>query len=232
MVGIFESSNNVFDSTDRLEGDWSSAIRTGGADLNRVRAEEEPENVNMRWWSEYYSHFVDATSSNAVSSGSQKKLTGGTTLLMREYGVLPVSNELVDSSTAKAADTNFNLVMRAHYAKTIVDSLKGLARNARTPSAAGYADRVLRTIRRFRDSAPSDKSLRVFMALHDALAFDNRWATITSEQFEKLTNSVTGFINNRSVTERRIRGAIASMESAGVNTTPFGAEMEFEDFEE
>jgi len=119
-------------------------------------------------------------------------------------------------------------ILRKHFVEIIIADLKGIQRNAGKPSSAVYAESLLRTMRQVRDLTSSDPFSAVVVALHDALAYKNRWADYRADQFEQARAIIAKYANQE-VFPDKVEKAIMELESAGFDTTPFEVEFAAEE---
>jgi hypothetical protein len=95
------------------------------------------------------------------------------------------------------------------------------------PIAAIYADNLLRTMQALRDQFPDEPLTEVAMALHDAIAFQNRWIDYTANQYKGARNILTTLLNSQLHNEN-VEQAILALEGLGFDTLPFGVELNFD----
>src|ERR1051326_7141798 len=74
--------------------------------------------------------------------------------------------------------------LRIHYVEGLLDGLRKLQSENRPRGATKNAERLMTTILEMSDHLPQDPYMDVVMALYDALAYDNSWATYTRDQYE------------------------------------------------
>jgi hypothetical protein len=118
-------------------------------------------------------------------------------------------------------------ILRAHFLTDVVSAIDGLAKHARTQTAADYANTLFKTMRAFRDMLSHDPFTAIVVGLHDALAYKNRWADFTAEQYTKARDLLVKY-GNQDLTPEKALKALASIEAIGFDTTPFEAIQEFE----
>jgi hypothetical protein len=68
--------------------------------------------------------------------------------------------------------------------KSILIDLQKLSFCSGEPIASVYTDNLLRTMRTMRDKLPCNLYTEVVMALHDALAYSNRWIDYNASQYQ------------------------------------------------
>jgi hypothetical protein len=117
-------------------------------------------------------------------------------------------------------------ILRAHFAKQILADLVTIQGRSGQPTAAVYADSILRTIRQFRDLAPYDSYLEILMALYDAMAYENRWLEYSSTQYED-AHSILKSYANQQLDNSKVGKAITKLEELGFATIPFGVDLNF-----
>ncbi len=102
------------------------------------------------------------------------------------------------------------------------------------PIAAIYADNLLRNMQALRDGFPYEPLTEVAMALHDAIAFQNRWSDYTANQYKGARDILTTLLNSQlnnddSVADAAageyVEQAILALEDLGFDTLPFGVEL-------
>ena len=86
---------------------------------------------------------------------------------------------------------------------------------------ATYVRRLLSTIRMMRDLSPDDPHLDILLALHDAMAFRDRWAEYTAEQYAGVSEILKQLVRREHLSSGVVRTAIMSLEDLGFDTTPF-----------
>jgi hypothetical protein len=124
------------------------------------------------------------------------------------------------------ADDQAQRVLRAHFAKHILEDLKQIQKHCGEPTAAVYADNIMRAIRSMRDRSPNDPFLEVVMALHDAMAYKHRWADYTANQYNQVFLRLSNLINKGSLSKDDIENSIEYLDSIGFDSLPF--EIEFD----
>jgi hypothetical protein len=102
------------------------------------------------------------------------------------------------------------------------------------PVAAIYADNLLRTMQAMRDQFPYEPLTEFVMALHDAIAFQNRWIDYTTSQYKGAHDLLTTLLNFQLSNDgtvadtdagEDIEQAILALEDLGFDTLPFGVEL-------
>ena len=109
---------------------------------------------------------------------------------------------------------------------TILGDLQKLQQYSGEPMAAVYADNLLRTMRTLRDKLPFDPYTEVVMALHDALAFQNRWIDYKASQYQGVYELLTSLVNQEKINNEEVESAILTLETLGFDTLPFGVELD------
>jgi hypothetical protein len=117
-------------------------------------------------------------------------------------------------------------ILRVHFATPLLADLRKIQPHCGTPTAAVYADSVLRTIRAMRDLVPFDPYTEVAMALYDAMAFQNRWSDYTAEQYEGAHHLLRNLADRSQLRNNYIEKAIMDVEDLGFDTTPFEMNVE------
>ena len=92
------------------------------------------------------------------------------------------------------------------------------------PIAAIYAYNLLRNMQALRDEFPYEPLTEVAMALHDAIAFQNRWIDYTANQYKGVRNILTTLLNSQ-LSNEDVEQAILALEYLGFDTLPFGVDL-------
>ncbi len=116
-------------------------------------------------------------------------------------------------------------IIRAHFTKLILQSIRNVQPYAGTPNASVYVHKILHTIRDFEDKSPDDPILEVLFAFYDALAYQHQWTTYTSTQFEK-AEEILNQITKESIKSKDIEKAVAALDNVGFDTIPFQFSLE------
>ncbi len=125
-------------------------------------------------------------------------------------------------------------ISSVQFATQILLDLQKIQPYCGEPMAAIYADNLLRTMQAMRDQFPYEPLTEFVMALHDAIAFQNRWIDYTSSQYkgayDLLATLLTSQLSNDdSVADAAageyIEQAILALEDLGFDTLPFGVEL-------
>jgi hypothetical protein len=74
-----------------------------------------------------------------------------------------------------------------------------------------------------RDVTPLDPFVEVLMALHDALAFENRWAEYSATQYEGARKIIRKLVLPKRLSDEKAEKAMMELERLGFDTTPFPA---------
>lgn len=109
-------------------------------------------------------------------------------------------------------------------AKQILLDLQKIQPYCGTPTAAVYADNLLRTMSAMRDQSPFEPLTEVVMALHDAIAFQNRWIDYNANQY-KGAHSLLATLLDSQLSNSDVEQAILALEDLGFDTLPFGVEL-------
>ncbi|MTJ55816.1 hypothetical protein FJR38_25705 [Anabaena sp. UHCC 0253] len=110
--------------------------------------------------------------------------------------------------------------------KTILIDLQKLSSCSGEPIASVYADNLLRTMRVMRDKLPFDPYTEVVMALHDALAYSNRWIDYNASQYQGVCELLTSLVNQETINNSSVETAILTLENLGFDTLPFGVKLD------
>jgi hypothetical protein len=110
--------------------------------------------------------------------------------------------------------------------KTLLADLQKLSSYSGEPVAAVYADNLLRTMRFMRDKLPFDPYTEVVMALHDALAFQNRWIDYNASQYKGVYDLLTSLVNQEKINNLSVEDSILTLENLGFDTLPFGVSID------
>jgi hypothetical protein len=112
-------------------------------------------------------------------------------------------------------------IVRQHFMSKILPDLKRIHQNPDEPPSPVYADSLIRTIREVRDLAPSAPLTKVLLALHDAMAFQNRWVTYTEAQYKAAYSLLKDLADLPSLSNEEVQKATRSLEDIGFDTMPF-----------
>lgn len=116
--------------------------------------------------------------------------------------------------------------------KSMLPDLEQLSKCASEPVAVVFADSLLRKMRSLHDAHMYGHYTEVVMALHDALAHQNRWINYTSKQYEGAYNLFSSLVNQNTINNADVENAIISLEKIGFNTLPFGTILDDDSYEE
>ena len=94
------------------------------------------------------------------------------------------------------------------------------------PMASVYADNLIRTMRTMRDNLPFDPYTEVVMALHDAMAFQNRWIDYNASQYQGVCNLLTSLVNQEHIDNFSVESAILTLLNLGFDVLPFGVKFD------
>ena len=125
----------------------------------------------------------------------------------------------------RQASEDYLQIIRAHYMKIILQSIRNVQQYAGTPNATVYIHKILHTIRDFEDKSPDDALLEVLFAFYDAFAYENKWATYSSVQFKK-AEEILNQVTEKSIRSKNIEKAIAALDCAGFDIIPFQFSLE------
>ncbi|MDD1429135.1 hypothetical protein MEO94_32855 [Dolichospermum sp. ST_sed9] len=110
--------------------------------------------------------------------------------------------------------------------KSILIDLQKLSFCSGEPIASVYTDNLLRTMRTMRDKLPCDPYTEVVMALHDALAYSNRWIDYNASQYQGVCELLTSLVNQETINNLSVETAILTLENLGFDTLPFGVTLD------
>ena len=116
--------------------------------------------------------------------------------------------------------------------KSMLPDLEQLSKCAEEPVAVVFADSLLRKMRSLHDAHMYGHYTEVVMALHDALAHQNRWINYTSKQYEAAYCLFSSLVNQNTITNADVENAIISLEKMGFNTLPFGTILDDDNYED
>jgi hypothetical protein len=119
-------------------------------------------------------------------------------------------------------------IVRQHFISKILPDLRRIHQDPDEPPSPVYADSLIRTIRELRDLAPSDHLTKVLLALHDAMAFQNRWVTYTEAQYNAAYDVLKDLADLQSLNNEDVQKATRSLEVIGFDTMPFEISDSFE----
>ncbi|MBO3457359.1 hypothetical protein G7B40_030405 [Aetokthonos hydrillicola Thurmond2011] len=108
----------------------------------------------------------------------------------------------------------------------ILVDLQKLSSYSGEPMAAVYVDNLMRTMRIMRDKYTADPLTEVVMALHDALAYSNRWIDYTATQYQGAYDLLASLLTLVSITNLEVESAILTLEDLGFDTLPFGVQLD------
>ncbi|WP_315789146.1 hypothetical protein [Fischerella sp. JS2] len=110
--------------------------------------------------------------------------------------------------------------------KAILVDLQKLQQYSGEPMAAVYADDLLRKMRLLRDQLSFDPYTEVLMALHDALAYSNRWIDYNASQYQGICDLLTSLVNQETISNSEVEDSILTLENLGFETLPFGVKID------
>jgi hypothetical protein len=114
----------------------------------------------------------------------------------------------------------------AEITKSFLEDLQKLSYYSGEPMAAIYADSLLRKMRDMLDRCIGDPYTEVVMALHDALAFQNRWIDYTKEQYQGAYELFLSLVNRKQISNEEVEDSILALDDIGFNIMPFGVQIE------
>jgi transposase-like protein len=112
-------------------------------------------------------------------------------------------------------------VSAAQITKSLLSDLEELSRCAGEPYSAVFADSIIRKMREMVDKCMGDPYTEVVVALHDALAHQNRWLDYTAEQYQGAYNLFLSLVNRGKIDNTEVENSIIALEKLGFNTLPF-----------
>ncbi|MBP5974481.1 hypothetical protein HW132_17535 [Brasilonema sp. CT11] len=115
---------------------------------------------------------------------------------------------------------------RVEITKAILVDLQKLSSYSGEPIAAIYADNLLRTMRSLRDKYIHDPYTEVVMALHDALAYSNRWIDYNASQYQGAYDLLASLVNQETITNLSVEDSLLTLEYLGFDTLPFGVKLD------
>jgi hypothetical protein len=115
--------------------------------------------------------------------------------------------------------------------ESLLSDLEELSRCAGKPYSALYANSLLRKIRSMIDTCMGDPYTEIAVALHDALAHQNRWLDYKGTQYKGAYNLFLSLVNQGTINNTDVENSIIALDRLGFNTIPFSFSFE-EDLEE
>ncbi len=110
--------------------------------------------------------------------------------------------------------------------ESLLPDLEELSRCAGEPYSAVFADGILRKMRSMVDKCMGDSYTEVVVALHDALAHQNRWLDYSGEQYQGAYNLFLSLVNRGTIGNTEVENAIIALENLGFNTLPFSVSFD------
>ncbi|RUS92612.1 hypothetical protein DSM106972_098670 [Dulcicalothrix desertica PCC 7102] len=110
--------------------------------------------------------------------------------------------------------------------ESLLSDLEELSRCAGKPYSAIFADSLLRKIRSMIDTCMGDPYTEVAVALHDALANQNRWLDYKNEQYKGAYNLFSSLVNQRKINNTDVENSIIALDRLGFNTIPFSVSFD------
>jgi hypothetical protein len=104
--------------------------------------------------------------------------------------------------------------------ESLLSDLEELSRCAGKPYSALFANSLLRKIRSMIDTCKGDPYTEVALALHDALAHQNRWLDYKDTQYKGAYNLFLSLVNQRTINNTDVENSIIALEKLGFNTLP------------
>lgn len=141
-----------------------------------------------------------------------------------------INKKEVITQINKEVDLESQLIIRSEFVNEIIPEIKGIIENINHPSANGYAFRLFEVIRRMRDVLVFDPFTNLIMAFFDALAYENKWAKYTKDQFEKAIKIIVGLADRKLISDDTVDKEIVKLDSIGFNILPY-SDIVDDDFE-
>lgn len=116
-------------------------------------------------------------------------------------------------------------IIRSTLISRLLSNLRHI-QQCETSSKVAYARELLHDMRTMRDLVPFDPIIKVVMALYDAMAVDNMWATYTKEQYAQAFKALREAAKHPSIGRKHLAKAILTLENAGFDTLPFSTIFE------
>lgn len=118
-------------------------------------------------------------------------------------------------------------ISAAEMTKSLLNDLEELSRCAGEPVAAVFADSLLRKMRDMVNKCMGDPYTEVVMALHDALAHQNRWLDYSGEQYQNAYHLFLCLVvGPKTLTNTDVENSIIALENLGFDTLPFSASFD------
>lgn len=116
--------------------------------------------------------------------------------------------------------------LRLGFAEKILPDLQRIHRDRDEPPSPVYADSLIRTMREMRDRSPEDPFTQIVMALHNAMAFENRWVTYDGEQYLGAYTLLESLVDQDNLRPEEVQNAIISLNRLGFETMPFNLDLQ------
>ena len=111
--------------------------------------------------------------------------------------------------------------------KEVLSKISKLKEYAGTSRVIPYTSALLNSIRRMIDVLEPDPFLQVFLALHNALAYDNEWLLrYTSDQYEGAHEIIKTVVNGPGLTQDKAIKAIMNLQTLGFIALPFEIDLD------
>jgi hypothetical protein len=202
-IGGANRTTNIAQSSD-----FRSTIETTSDFVQKIEHENEAEQT----------HIPKAVNSLKTSSKSYEREFKG---FSDAYGASKIMQK-------PEHDDEANRVLRIHFSIHILKDLERLQNECGRPTAAIYADNILRTIRAMRDKSPFDSSIEFFMALYDAMAYQNKWLSYNQRQYIELYSIIKRLVNKVSIRDADVEKSILALEKSGFDTLPYEVNIDFD----
>ena len=164
--------------------------------------------TNPRW--------KEMSASNAAKS--EPRDTGWTDI--RKGAESDIQKRVV-KKPRKVLNEKAAIIIRKHLLDQVLENLEAIKDHAQTPSAAAYASELLSKMRIMRDRLPYDRVTEILMAFYDALAYDNRWASYSRDQYERALLMVRRVAKIKRPNDKHLQKSIMELERIGFDTLPY-----------
>ncbi|MEP0915343.1 hypothetical protein NC981_00810 [Leptolyngbya sp. DQ-M1] len=99
--------------------------------------------------------------------------------------------------------------------------MQRIHRDRDEPPSPVYADSLIRMMREMRDRSPEDPFTQVITALHNAMAFENRWVTHTEDQYLGGYALLESLVYQDDLQPEEVQQAMLRLNRLGFETMPF-----------
>lgn len=111
--------------------------------------------------------------------------------------------------------------LRLSFAEKLLPDLQRIHRDRTEPPSPVYADSLIRTMRDLRDRIPNDPFTQIVMALHNAMAFENRWVIYNGDQYLGAATLLQNLVHQDNLQPEDVQNAILALNRLGFETMPF-----------